>query len=156
MNDVAVAAGVARATVYRYFPNRKALLDALGDVATNEAAARLEAARLADVDVNEAVRRAVRALVEVGDYFSVLVRQRVGPSPHEFQQGIIGPLNLLFERGRSSGAIRDDVPSSWLTESLVGLVGSVLSATPALGKEDTIAAISGLFLDGARTRPRAS
>ena len=27
MNDVADAAGVARATVYRYFPNRDALLD---------------------------------------------------------------------------------------------------------------------------------
>jgi TetR/AcrR family transcriptional repressor of mexCD-oprJ operon len=156
MNDVAAAAGVARATVYRYFPNRKALLDALADVATNEGAARLKAARLAEVEINEAVRRAVRALVEGGDYFSVLVRERVRSNPQEFEQGIIGPLSRLFERGRSSGAIRDDLPSSWLTESLVGLVGSVLSATPALGKEDTIAAISGLFLDGARTRPRAA
>jgi TetR/AcrR family transcriptional regulator, mexCD-oprJ operon repressor len=156
MNDVAVAAGVARATVYRYFPNRKALLDALASVATNDAAARLEAARLADVDVHEAVRRSVRALVEVGDYFSVLVREQVRPNPEEFENGIIEPLTRLFERGRSSGAIRDDVPSSWLTESLLGLVGSVLSARPALGREDTIAAISGLFLDGARTRPRAS
>jgi TetR/AcrR family transcriptional regulator, mexCD-oprJ operon repressor len=156
MNDVAEAAGVARATVYRYFPNRQALLEALARVATNEAAGRLEAARLADVDVNEAVRRAVRSLVEVGDYFSVLVREPVRPNPQEFEHGVIGPLNRLFERGRSSGAIRDDVPSSWLTGSLIGLVGTVLSSIPALGREDTIAAISGMFLDGARARPRAS
>ncbi len=156
MKDVAEAAGVARATVYRYFPNRQALLEALARVATNEAAARLEAARLADVDVNEAVRRAVRSLVEVGDYFSVLVREPVRPNPQEFEDGVIGPLNRLFERGRSSGAIRDDVPSSWLTGSLLGLVGTVLSSTPALGREDTIAAISAMFLDGARARPRAS
>ena len=156
MNDVAVAAGVARATVYRYFPNRQALLDALAGVATSEAAARLDAARLGDVEVHEAVTRAVRALVEVGDYFSVLARERVRPNAEEFEQGIIDPLSRLFERGRASEAIRADLPTSWLTESLVGLVASVLSATPALGKEDTIAAISGLFLDGVRTRPRAA
>ena len=156
MSDVAVAAGVARATVYRYFPNREALLDALADVAVSDAAARLEAARLEDVEVNEAVRRAVRALVEVGDYFLVLARERVRPHPEQFERGIVGPLCRLFERGSASGLIRDDVPSSWLTESLVGIVGGVLSATPALGKEDTIAAISGMFLDGARARPRAS
>jgi len=33
MNDVADAAGVARATVYRYFPNRDALLDELARAA---------------------------------------------------------------------------------------------------------------------------
>lgn len=156
MSDVAEAAGVARATVYRYFPNRQALLEALARVATNEAAARLEAARLDDVDVNEAVTRAVRSLVEVGDYFSVLVREPVRPNPQEFEHGIIRPLGRLFERGRSSGVIRDDIPSSWLTGALLGLVGTVLASKPALGREDTIAAISAMFLDGARARPQAS
>ena len=37
MSDVAGAAGVARATLYRYFPNREALLEALGSVAVDEA-----------------------------------------------------------------------------------------------------------------------
>jgi hypothetical protein len=32
----------------------------------------------------------------------------------------------------------------------------VLPATPALGKEDTIAAITGLFFDGVRARPARS
>ncbi len=156
MNDVAVAAGVARATVYRYFPNRNALLDALARVAVGDATSRLAAARLDEVEVNEAVRRAVRALVEVGDYLLVLARERVRPNPEQFEQGISRPLCRLFERGRASGALRDDIPTSWLTESLVGLIGSVLPATPALGKEDTIAAISSMFLDGTRGRLRAS
>ena len=33
MADVAAAAGMARATVYRYFPNREALFEALGRLA---------------------------------------------------------------------------------------------------------------------------
>ena len=156
MNDVAVAAGVARATVYRYFPNRNALLDALARVAVGDATSRLAAARLDEVEVNEAVRRAVRALVEVGDYLLVITRERVRPNPEQFEQGISRPLSRLFERGRASGTLRDDIPTSWLTESLVGLIGSVLPATPALGKEDTIAAISSMFLDGTRGSPRAS
>ncbi len=156
MNDVAVAAGVARATVYRYFPNRKALLEALAGVAVSDATSRLAAARLDEVAVNEGVSRAVRALVEVGEYLLVVTRERVRPDPEQFEQGINRPLCRLFERGRASGALRDDVPSSWLTESLVGLIGSVLPATPALGKEDTIAAISSMFLDGTRGRLRAS
>src|ERR671931_2542595 len=37
VNDVAAAAGVARATLYRYFPSRQALLDELARVAAEEA-----------------------------------------------------------------------------------------------------------------------
>src|SRR4051794_8757559 len=43
MADVAAAAGMARASVYRYFPNREALLEALGRLAVEEAGERLEA-----------------------------------------------------------------------------------------------------------------
>src|SRR5918912_1793677 len=46
MTDVAAAAGVARATLYRYFPSRQALLDELGGVAADEAAARVVCARV--------------------------------------------------------------------------------------------------------------
>src|SRR5919205_1523261 len=45
MNDVAGAAGVARATLYRYFPSRQALLDKLARVAADDAGNRLAAAR---------------------------------------------------------------------------------------------------------------
>jgi AcrR family transcriptional regulator len=152
MNDVATAAGVARATVYRYFPSRQALLDELARLAVRDAAERLASARIDEVAAEEGVRRAIRALVDVGDYFVVLARERVEPDAQQFERGLAAPLRRLFERGAAAGEIRQDIPSSWLTNSLVGVVVSVLPSTPALGKEDTIAAITGLFFDGVRAR----
>jgi TetR/AcrR family transcriptional regulator, mexCD-oprJ operon repressor len=150
MNDVAAAAGVARATVYRYFPTRQALLDELALLALREADDRIGSARIEEVSTQEAVSRVVRALVDIGDAFVVLAREKAGGA--EFDRALAGPLARLFERGQASGDIRDDVPVPWLREALLGVALSVLTAKPSQGREDTVAAITSLFLDGARRR----
>jgi TetR/AcrR family transcriptional regulator, mexCD-oprJ operon repressor len=152
MNDVAVAAGVARATVYRYFPNRDALLDELGRSALNEVDARLRSARIEGVTPEEGIARAARALVDVGDLFVLLVRQRPRSDPERFERSLSRPLGRLFERGQRGGDLRDDITSARLTEALFGLIVGVLTSTPVLGKDDMTATITGLFLDGARAR----
>jgi TetR/AcrR family transcriptional repressor of mexCD-oprJ operon len=151
MADVAAAAGMARATVYRYFPNREALFEALGRLAVDEAGERLEAGRLEEIPVADAFERAVRALVAVGDYFVVVSRQSARPDP-EFERRLASPLRGLIERAQSLGGIRQDLPASWLMESFIGIVTSGLQTRPSLGVEDTVAGITSLFLDGARPR----
>jgi TetR/AcrR family transcriptional regulator, mexCD-oprJ operon repressor len=153
MSDVAAAAGVARATLYRYFPSRQALLDELGTLAVADAEERLAAARLDEVPTQEGISRVVRALVEVGDAFIVLARERIQPDAEQFEHGVAHPLRRLVERAQARGDLREDVPASWLTDSLVGLVVSVLGSRPGTGREDTIARITTLFLDGARRPP---
>jgi TetR/AcrR family transcriptional repressor of mexCD-oprJ operon len=152
MNDVATAAGVGRATVYRYFPSREALLDRLADLALARAGDRLHAAGLPGVSVEEGLNRAVRVLVGVGDYFVVLARERVRPDPVQLEQRLWAPLRALLERGQETGVIRTDVPVSWLSDSLLSLAVSVLLARPARGEEDAVAAITSLFLDGCRAQ----
>src|SRR5919205_1096812 len=71
MNDVAAAAGVARVTLYRYFPSRQALLDELGRVAADEAGTRLASARVEELAADEGVRRSRPAPVQAGDPFTV-------------------------------------------------------------------------------------
>src|SRR5215208_6507193 len=133
MADVAAAAGMARATVYRYFPNREALFEALGRLA---------------------VERAVRALVAVGDSFVVVSRESARPDAAEFERQVASPLRGLIERAQALGEMRDDLPAPWLMESLIGIVVSGLQTRPSLGAEDTVAGITSLFLDGARIQQR--
>jgi TetR/AcrR family transcriptional regulator, mexCD-oprJ operon repressor len=152
MNDVAVAAGVARATVYRYFPSRENLLEELARAAAAEVDTRLASARIDEVAPEEGIARAVRALVDVGHSFVLLARERRRSDPERFESELTHPLRRLFERGQAGGDLRDDITSARLTESLIGLIVGVLTSTPPLGKEDMTATITGLFLDGARAR----
>jgi AcrR family transcriptional regulator len=152
MTDVAEAAGVARATLYRYFPSREALLDELAQAALGDVERRLAAARVEAVAPEEGIARAVRALVEVGDPLVLLVRRRPWADPAAVQQSLIDPLRRLFDRAQGAGAIRDDIASDRLTESLIGLIVGALTASPPLGREDMTSTITGLFLDGARAR----
>lgn len=156
MSDVAAAAGVARATVYRYFPNRQVLLAELAELAVRGAGDRLSSARIDEVPVDEGVTRAVRALVEVGDPLVVLVREAAAADSGAFEDRVAAPLRRLIDAGQASGQVRDDIASPWLVDVLIGLVVSVRSSPRALGREDTVAALTSLFLDGARRPPTAA
>ena len=149
MDDVAEEAGVARATVYRYFPNRQHLLAELSRFAAEDAHSRLVAARIDEVPIEEGVSRAVRAFVDVGDSFPVLLAER--SQFGDFDRLVALPLRQLLERGRSSGSIRDDIPAAWLAESLLGTIMNVMRYG-RLGRDDTVAAVTSVFLEGARLR----
>lgn len=147
MAEVAAAAGIARGTLYRYYPSRESLLRALEAAASEEAGQRLAEANLDQVPVEEALARATRALVGVGEHFIVLLRERRPPEP-----GFSAPLLALIERGREDGQIRSDVPVACLVESLLVLVGACVRTGSAvgMGSEDISSTALRLFLNGAR------
>jgi TetR/AcrR family transcriptional regulator, mexCD-oprJ operon repressor len=147
MADIAAAAETTRGTLYRYFPARESLIQALEAAANEEAGRRLAEANLDQVPVEEALARATRALVTVGEDFIVLLRERRPPEP-----GFTAPLVALLERGREGGQIRMDVPLATLVESLLVLVGAcVRTGTAAgMGLEDMSSTALRLFLAGAR------
>jgi TetR/AcrR family transcriptional regulator, mexCD-oprJ operon repressor len=152
MADVAHEAGVARATLYRYFPSRDDLLAELARRATRDAGTRLSAARVDEVAPSDGIRRSVRALIEAGDGFVVIARERVQPDAKEQERLVVAPLRRLIERGQAAGELRADVPADLLGEALIALTVSILAGSPALGREDAIDSITSLFLDGTRIR----
>ena len=146
MAEVAAAAGIARGTLYRYFQSRELLLQALEAAASEEAGRLLAEANLDQVPVNEALARATRALVGVGEHFIVLLRERRPPEP-----GFSAPLVALLERAREGGQIRSDVPLATLVEVLLVLIGAcVRTGRAEMGPEDISATALRLFLTGAR------
>jgi AcrR family transcriptional regulator len=149
---VAQATGVARGTIYRYFPTRQALLATVLDQALRQANHHLRQANLAAVPFPEGLARAVRALVALGDDFLVLVDQRLltgGDIP------AFAPVEALVDRGRQGGDLRSDLPLECQVQALYALVQACLRASEsaALGAEDISATALRLFLEGSKPPP---
>jgi AcrR family transcriptional regulator len=154
MADVAAAAGVSRATLYRYYPDREALLVALAGQALTDAASRLEDAGLERAPVDEAIERIVRALVAVGDRYAVLIRERVDVDPAEAERLVGAPMQAVFARGVEGGFFRRDIAPEVLLELFGGALIAAIKLTERgqLGLEEASAATASVFLDGVRAR----
>jgi len=152
MADVAEAAGVSRATLYRYYPHREALLSALASHALADAAARLADAGLERATVEEAIERIVRAVAAVGDRYAVLVQEHVKFDQAEAERLLGAPMRAVFERGIESGLVRQDLSIDVLLELFGGALMAAVKLTQRgnLGLEEASAAAASMFLDGAR------
>lgn len=151
--DVAEEAGVARATVYRYYPNRSRLVEELVRRATESIHERLLAARVDKVSAEEGITRTVRAFVDEGDAFVVLVSERRHSEGSEFDRLVLPPIQRMLEIGRTQGQIRSDLQTVVLAEALMSIAAGVLRNS-SLGRDDLVATISTVFLDGALAPPR--
>jgi TetR/AcrR family transcriptional regulator, mexCD-oprJ operon repressor len=151
--DVAEEAGVARATVYRYYPNRTRLVEELVRRATQSIHERLLAARVDKLPAEEGITRTVRAFVDEGDAFVVLVSERRHSERSEFDRLVLPPIRRLLEIGRAQGQIRSDIQTVVLVEALLSFAAGVLRNC-SLGRDDLVATISTVFLDGALAPPR--
>jgi AcrR family transcriptional regulator len=152
MGEIAAAAEVGRATLYRHYPTREALLAALAAQALDEIAERVADAGLERASVQEGIARLARVFLTVGDRYVVLVRERVRADPKESERRLGGPLRALFERGAHEGVLRSELAP----QAQVQLFGSVVSGAlqaglqRELGLEQAAAVLTSYFLDGAR------
>ncbi len=154
MGEIAAAAGVGRATLYRHYPTREALLSALAAQALDELAARIDDAGLEHASVPDAIERLARALVAVGDRYTVLVRERAKPPAEEIERRVRVPMRAVFERGVADGTLRDDVSPATHAQLFGSLVSGALQARlqGELGLEEAVATITSCCLDGLRRR----
>jgi AcrR family transcriptional regulator len=161
MTEIAAAAGVGRATLYRYFPTRDALLHGLAEMAMHDMRTRIADAGLDTVDVPRGIARLARILITGGSkYIAIAPAPAKDPDCDEdaghIDQQVGAPIRALLRRGITDGTFRPDLTPEVLDAMLRGLVeqGVYLVMRKELGTEEASDTVTSFFLNGAaRARP---
>jgi AcrR family transcriptional regulator len=122
MQEVADASGLGRTTVYRHFPRRQDLIDALFDEVLREAAETVQQALLAAGSARELLCELGPRIIAIGDRYRFLdanpeLRERA-LTPNDDGAN---PLEAYLQAAQERGEIRPDLPVAWILTTLRGL-----------------------------------
>ncbi|HYH12595.1 MAG TPA: TetR/AcrR family transcriptional regulator [Thermomicrobiales bacterium] len=126
LGEIADAAGVARSTLHRYFPERTDLIEGLRRYADEEASAATRRARLDEGPALDALIRLCHEYFDIWDtivwaYMESLKECDDGSS---FNEQYDPSITALIERGHQDGTIDRAVPNAWLQQLLWALLYS--------------------------------
>jgi len=124
MAEVAAAAGVSRATVYRHFPTREALVAAIQAQAVGQSEQALLECRLDEGCATDALRRLCTAWLDVAERYALA---EVGPTTDAetlaHRRRVLGdPLRTLIERGKLAGEFSPALSTEWCVRSFGALL----------------------------------
>lgn len=124
LGDVADAAGVARSTLHRYFPERSDLLVGMSRYAEAQIDAATSRARLAEGTAADALLRLIQ---EYFDHWHAIMWMYLDSLNQEGQPDAItehvdSDLTALVERGQAEGSIDSALPNAWIQNLLWSLL----------------------------------
>ncbi len=152
--EVALAAGISRATLHRLFPSRDVLIEELGLLAVTRINEAYAASRLEEGTVLQALQRLVVTLMPVVHQFAYLAgewqlqqSERLMAADRDLQ----GQTERLLRRGQEEGYLRRDLPVAWMAHSLGGLLLAAEEAVRMgyIAPRETARLVLDSFLGGA-------
>jgi AcrR family transcriptional regulator len=123
--DIAEAAGVGRTTLHRYFPDRESLIEAALEDSIQAISQSVAEAALDQGPPMDAMRRAVAAMVAVGDRLMFVFGDPRVLQGYRAPAGVVPPSDPvldLIKRGQAEGAFDPEVSASWIQHVLWVLV----------------------------------
>ena len=124
MAEIAEVSGVARATLYRYFPNRECLLDALMESALADLEKGICQSDLESVELGEAVARLTRVFFTLSSKYNYLVRSGVKKDRVKEFRLAVKPALEGFKSAQRRGLIRQDIPADICFNFYLGVTKS--------------------------------
>ncbi|WP_083266527.1 TetR/AcrR family transcriptional regulator [Arthrobacter sp. U41] len=138
MADVAQAANLTRATLYRHFSNRQTLLKAIQAEALARASETLIACRLDEGSALEVLARVIDSLSRHGMRFRIILLRAPDQNARFLAQRdeVLAPLVEVIRRGQREGDIHADLSPEWIVTAMASLLISAVRAAPKTKHSD--------------------
>jgi len=162
--DLAEELGMSKKTLYRHFPSKRSLIEAA--ILNKFESIELDMERAEEsgsADFQHTLENLVACMRRhIGEVQPPFIRDIKREAPEMFNMVeerrkamIQRHFGKLFERGRSEGMIREDVPQKLVIDILLGAVEAIMNPRRIeeynLAPQQTCAAILSVILDGALT-----
>ena len=129
MSEIAVQAGVGRATLHRHFRTREDLVSAIGIRCIEEMNVAVRSEQAVSKGAVDRLRSALRAVIPLGDRYSFLGSIVSNDSMLlESYEAQLDWVETLVKDLKEQGEISKDVPSPWVVAQIDQLVWSAWNA----------------------------
>lgn len=150
--EISDEAGVGRATLYRHFPTREALLRGVAETGIAELAKAFETADLDELPVDRAITRIVAVFLRNGAKYAAVISQADQYCDPADVERTARPIREVIARGVREQVLRDDLREDILFAMFSAIVERALwlAIGESMTPEETAEAAVAIFLGGAR------